>query len=232
MVFTMTYKSGIYQIKNKITEDIYIGSSYRIEKRFIQHKSDLIKNKHGNPYLQNAVNKYGLDNFVFEIILECDRKELIQKEQWCLDTLLPNYNIRKIAESNLGIKWTEEQKLNKSKIHTGRPSAKKGKKTGKPAWNRGIPMPEETKNIFRKKFKGKRFSPRTELKPGHNLNPTTQVKCLETNIIFNSIKEAAIFAGKESYSANISACCRGKQKTAYGYHWEYVNERRSRSSRS
>lgn len=36
---------------------------------------------------------------------------------------------------------------------------------------------------------------------------------------FPSFKDAGRFLGNENYSSNISACCRGKQKTAYGYRW-------------
>ena len=46
------------------------------------------------------------------------------------------------------------------------------------------------------------------------------VLCVETNTIFESVNSAAIF-GTVSPS-KISACCRGKQRTAGGYHWEYI----------
>lgn len=45
-----------------------------------------------------------------------------------------------------------------------------------------------------------------------------KVKCVETGEIFESIKSA-----KDKYKINnISAACRGVQKTAGGYHWEYI----------
>lgn len=47
-----------------------------------------------------------------------------------------------------------------------------------------------------------------------------RVRCIETEIIYNSIKEAAIAVGITS--AGISLCCNGKRKTAGGYHWEFV----------
>lgn len=58
-------ESGIYQIKNSINNNIYIGSSVNIRTRFKTHLNLLKKNKHENLKLQNAVNKYGLENFEF-----------------------------------------------------------------------------------------------------------------------------------------------------------------------
>ena len=48
-----------------------------------------------------------------------------------------------------------------------------------------------------------------------------KVKCIETGKIFNCIKDAKEFLGAKGHG-NISACCKGKRKKAYGYHWEYV----------
>lgn len=45
-----------------------------------------------------------------------------------------------------------------------------------------------------------------------------KVLCVETNEIFNSAKEAMEAIGIKG----IDACCRGKQKTAGGYHWKYI----------
>ena len=49
------------------------------------------------------------------------------------------------------------------------------------------------------------------------------VRCIDTDTIFNSINDAASYS-KVSPS-KISACCRGKQKTAGGHHWEYLEKK-------
>ena len=59
--------------------------------------------------------------------------------------------------------------------------------------------------------------------------PSKKVKCIETGNVFESAWEAArwaAFARERSYCDMdlIKQCCRGKQKTSYGYHWEFVNE--------
>lgn len=55
-------------------------------------------------------------------------------------------------------------------------------------------------------------------------NPRAKkVKCIETGQIFDTIKEAAIWAhGSDKSKSAISFCCKGKRNIALGYHWEYV----------
>ena len=50
-----------------------------------------------------------------------------------------------------------------------------------------------------------------------------KVKCIETNVIYNSTLEAAKAIGHKE-SSSIRACCNGKYDTAGGYHWEYYEE--------
>lgn len=61
-------ESGIYQIRNIINKEIYIGSSINLEKRKSVHFSLLRSGKHHSIKLQRAFNKYGKENFKFEIL--------------------------------------------------------------------------------------------------------------------------------------------------------------------
>jgi len=79
---------GIYSITNIINGKIYIGQSIEIEKRWRRHKNELKNNKHDNIYLQRSVNKYGFDNFQFEIIEECKKELLNEREIYWIS----NYN--------------------------------------------------------------------------------------------------------------------------------------------
>ncbi len=45
-----------------------------------------------------------------------------------------------------------------------------------------------------------------------------RVKCVELNIVFNSIKEASDFCGNR----HVADCCYGRRNIAAGYHWEFV----------
>jgi len=66
---------------------------------------------HENGHLQNAWNKYGEDNFVFVVMQEIERNELLGSEQWYLDTYNPDYNIATQARASfLHRHHTEETK--------------------------------------------------------------------------------------------------------------------------
>jgi len=77
--------SGVYKIVNTINGKMYIGSSIHINDRWKEHKRDLKNNKHHSKHLQRSFNKYGEDNFEFEIIEECEENETLIKEQHYLD---------------------------------------------------------------------------------------------------------------------------------------------------
>lgn len=49
-----------------------------------------------------------------------------------------------------------------------------------------------------------------------------RIHCFETGKIYKNCSEATKAVGLAS-SKSISACCKGYQKTAAGYHWEYVD---------
>lgn len=76
-------KMGIYKITNIETNECYIGQAVDIYKRWSQHcKAGLgIDTPPGNK-LYKAIQEYGLQNFTFEILLECNRDELNEKEKY------------------------------------------------------------------------------------------------------------------------------------------------------
>ena len=83
---------GIYRIRNLVNGKCYYGSSKEIEKRLSRHEKELKNNIHINCILQRAWDKYGKDNFLFEIVEECDINALLKTEQKYLN-LQPEYNI-------------------------------------------------------------------------------------------------------------------------------------------
>jgi group I intron endonuclease len=124
---------GIYKITNTSNNHFYIGSALDINRRWSRHMSDLRKNRHPNKYIQNSWNKYGEAAFTFSIELECNKETLISQEQTYLDKYFDNqnlcYNLRRVADSNIGCIRSEETRLKYSKAKLGNTYAKgcKGK---------------------------------------------------------------------------------------------------------
>lgn len=110
-------ESGIYRIFNVINNRCYIGSSINIKGRLKRHIYSLNKGNHHSFMFQRAYDKYGKDNFKFEILEIVERPEntslddmrliLLSREQYYLDLyqsykFSSGYNILKICGSSLG----------------------------------------------------------------------------------------------------------------------------------
>lgn len=125
-----------------------------IKRRWNEHKIKLRKDKHYNQYLQNSWNKYGKESFDFIIIEKINlnnkqklKEKLIEREQFYLDKINPEYNILPNAYTFFGHSLTEEHK-NKIKNEL------KGKYTGEDHWWYGKNHTEEWKEKMSKKLSG------------------------------------------------------------------------------
>lgn len=93
MDFKYTHKksafhiSGIYVIRHRASKKPYVGSSKEIYHRIARHKSDLLKNRHCNQHLQNAINKYGIEEFDVYIAEECCDSDLAVRESYWISKL-------------------------------------------------------------------------------------------------------------------------------------------------
>jgi len=103
-------KCGIYSIINTINGKRYIGSSNDIYNRLHTHLSKLRNNTSHNRHLQNSWNKYGEDEFMYNILEFCLESEQFDKEQDYLDFINPEYNFSKQVIVNIGRVISEEQK--------------------------------------------------------------------------------------------------------------------------
>ena len=104
--------SGIYKITCTANKRIYIGSAMNLRTRKNNHWHTLRQNKHKNPSLQNAWNKYGEPCFIFEILELVLPMSLTAREQYWFNRLQPfgrrGYNIASEAGSQLGYSPTPE----------------------------------------------------------------------------------------------------------------------------
>lgn len=73
---------GIYKITNLVNNKVYIGQSIDVESRFYAHLYMLRNQVHYNSHLQNTWDKYGENNFKFEIIEECRYELLDNREKY------------------------------------------------------------------------------------------------------------------------------------------------------
>lgn len=110
-------RSGIYKIVNTVNGHLYVGSAVFFKRRWALHKSELRKNRHHSPKLQNAWNKHGERTFEFSVIEECEpiKEVLEEREQFWMDYYKAydnhNYNISKIAGRSMqGRKHSEYTK--------------------------------------------------------------------------------------------------------------------------
>lgn len=72
---------GIYKITNKINGKIYVGQSNDIERRFSEHK---YRNKLP---IDIAIQKYGKENFTFEVLEKCSIEQLNNRETYWIKAL-------------------------------------------------------------------------------------------------------------------------------------------------
>ena len=118
---------GIYMIKNVYNGKCYIGSATKLSNRVNAHRCLLLSGKHQNIILQRSFNKYGANAFIIGVIEFCERDELINRERYFCDLFRPFFNIRKVVESNRGIKLSAETKSKMSKAHSGKPQHENSK---------------------------------------------------------------------------------------------------------
>jgi group I intron endonuclease len=113
----------VYQFRNLVNGKVYVGISDReVSLRKKENFYDLRHDEHHNQYLQNAWNKYGEENFVWELIEYTDNPEHTHEREfywveYYAKTLGAEnvYNIKPIERSAFGRKkkpWTEEHRAN------------------------------------------------------------------------------------------------------------------------
>lgn len=187
---------GIYKITNLVNSKCYIGQSVNIGRRWKAHK--YYKTNHCNPYLYSAFEKYGIGNFYFEVLSECQKSELDELERQFIaqnNSLYPTgYNLDGGGRRQKEISDITRQKQRLAHL-------------GKKNHNYGKPKSELTKL-------------RISAGQAHPVNKYTRDgKYLET---FESTRAAAISLNKNGTKV-ISSCCLGSKTTAYGYQWRLAN---------
>jgi len=166
----------IYKITNKENNKPYYGQTRQPpNRRWSQHKQ--AAKKGGKMILYNAIRLYGVENFTFEVVCECESLEdLNAKEiEYIKTSLSPaGYNAglggdnyektpetcKKISESNKGRIITEEWRKNMSEARKGRKITEESRVKMQKA-QKGRIVTEETKEKLRQANIGKKQSTET-----------------------------------------------------------------------
>lgn len=101
-------KTGIYKIENLINHKVYIGQAQDIAKRWVNHRSAMNNpNDHCyNYHLYRSMRKYGIENFDFAILEECNIAELNEREKYWIqyyDSFFNGYNATLGGDSSRNI---------------------------------------------------------------------------------------------------------------------------------
>jgi len=227
--------SGIYQIRNLIDNKIYVGSAVDFNNRKKRHLLNLRKQTHHSILLQRAYNKYGSENFVFEVLKECEREFLYTEEQKYLDDLRPyapkGYNISELAcgcslpgsknpmygkkgldNPNFGSKRTQEQKETLSRALKGikRSEEMRSKMSAIAKTRIGAKNP-----VYGKKKSAQQKQHLSKIRSQKVVQYDKDSKKIIK--IWDSAKIAGSVLGIDASS--IARCCRSKVKTAGKFVW-------------
>ena len=158
----MGNKSGIYCIKNTVSEKVYIGQAINLERRKYEHFNTLKKGIHFNSYLQRAWNKNPDELlWIFEVIEYCPLvKEILDDREtfWIAfykaTDRMYGYNLCSIGSSQLGTKHTSKSRKKISESHKGKACSSEHKRKLSEA-RKGKTHSRETKLKMSEAHKGK-----------------------------------------------------------------------------
>ena len=109
---------GIYKFENKYDRKVYIGQSINIENRVKGHRKAV---KTGdNTYFHRALRKYGIENFDFNVLIECPKENLNYWEKFYIKFYCsnnPNYGYN-MTEGGEGVQLFGEQNGMYGKHHS------------------------------------------------------------------------------------------------------------------
>jgi group I intron endonuclease len=152
----------IYLRTNKINGKQYVGQTVNFEKR--QNEWNCNKAIYAGSYINNAREKYGIENWVVKVLRECDTQdELDEWEKYYIKTLNTKrpfgYNLTDGGGGLSGYCLSEETKEKISK-------SLKGKYTGEKSPSYGKRHTEEAKHKMSKSHIGKKLSEEHKRKIG------------------------------------------------------------------
>ena len=198
---------------------MYVGKTVQNPKRrFNKHKSDAKKLKH--IYLYRSINKYGIENFSFSIIEECDNSILDDREKYWIEKLDTFYNgYNSTLGGDGGLKHSKKDHDKWIKL-----------------WNEGMTITEIAEitgdefSIISQTLKEADldFKKNTQSKITKRIRMAKGVPVKQYDLDGNFLKEyetesdAARAIG--CASTMITASCKNHSYTAHGYLWRFSDD--------
>ena len=233
---------AVYIITNNVNGKSYVGETVNLKRRMEEY---IYPNRRDGRIIHKALNKYGIDNFMFEFYYfpSFQKEDLLQLEEYMIqsyNSLIPNgYNICPKGTSSVGVKFSKEtrEKMKKSRIkEVHKYDALSGKyiesyisvddaaeSSSGSASNISVCSNGGRKTAYGFIWSYKKVDLVAPVeRVGVTLAKKIQQRSLNGNIIggFLTLNEAARSVGGNH--SNICNVCNGKNKSAYGYLWLYV----------
>lgn len=193
--------------------------------------------------IKEIIKQGNKDKLKKEIIEFCPSEEIAyEREKYWIRyyNAVESDNFYNIKEGGEGFPCSQKEEI-KQKIkqkalergawqgdnNPGHIKAKELQGVGNPFY--GKKHTEEAKQKIRESRLGKKLSEETKIKIKENAPSSKKVQCIETGIIYPSIREAARQVGLKSSAGIIkflqgNASYAGKDKLGNPLHWRYINE--------
>lgn len=145
-------EGGIYQITNQINGRVYIGSTCQFKVRWADHRRRLLRNTHGNAFLQNDFNKCGEGAFTVDVVaIIPDRESRLRAEGELIRRHFGDgcYNL----EPEVGPGFPVVSRPRKPHTEATKEKIRQAKM--------GHPVSDETKDKLRQAHLGKTYGPRS-----------------------------------------------------------------------
>lgn len=219
---------GIYKITNNITNKSYIGQSKNIEQRWVEHK-----NAKDNYAIHKTIQKYGINNFTFEIIELCDN--LFEREKYWIkyyDTYLNGYNETPGGEGvcEINKKPVNQYDISGIFLKTFSSITEAEQSLGLNYNGSGINSAciqkdnRKTAHGYQWRYLSEEYLPYKNISPIKNYVNKKRSAIYQYDLndnllqVFSNISEASKNTGIGRTS--ISNCINGYSKTAGGYYWK------------